>query len=138
VPVKRALAAALLITAIVPGRAWAKGDKKASDDDEAEETSSDDNDDGDGDEDEADDSSKATPAAKSDESDDDDDGDEDEGTDEDGLRQKQNLSGRDEGTDKKPSSFEKDRFFVDKVDTEATEKGTLIQGSLSSSSFLYS
>ena len=33
--------------------------------------------------------------------------------------------------------FEKDRFFVDKVDTEKTAKGTLIQGSLASSTFVY-
>lgn len=50
---------------------------------------------------------------------------------------KQNLSGHDMGTNKKANEFEKDRFFVDKVDTEKTAKGTLIQGSLSSSSFVY-
>jgi hypothetical protein len=62
---------------------------------------------------------------------------EEEETDEDGLPEKQNLSGRDEGTDKKPTQFERDRFFVDKVDTEETESGTLVQGSLASSSFFY-
>ncbi len=56
---------------------------------------------------------------------------------EDELPEKQNLSGRDEGTDKKPTEFERDRFFVDKVDTEKTEKGTLVQGSLASSTFFY-
>lgn len=50
---------------------------------------------------------------------------------------KQNLSGHDLGTSKRENEFEKDRFFVDKVDTEKTEKGTLIQGSLTSSSFLW-
>ncbi|MDB4964015.1 MAG: hypothetical protein JWP01_4014 [Myxococcales bacterium] len=50
---------------------------------------------------------------------------------------KQNLSGHDLGTTKKASVFEKDRFFVDKVDSGKTEKGTLIQGSLSSSSLLF-
>lgn len=50
---------------------------------------------------------------------------------------KQNLSGHDMGTNKKANEFEKDRFFVDKVDTEKTAKGTLVQGSLSSSSFVY-
>jgi hypothetical protein len=50
---------------------------------------------------------------------------------------KQNLSGHDLGTKKRENEFEKDRFFVDKVDTEKTEKGTLIQGSLTSSSFLW-
>ncbi len=51
---------------------------------------------------------------------------------------KQNLSGHDLGTSKKENLFEKDRFFVDKVDTKQTSKGTLVQGSLSSSSLLYS
>ncbi len=50
---------------------------------------------------------------------------------------KQNLSGHDLGTKKRENEFEKDRFFVDKVDTEKTEKGTLIQGSLTSSSFVW-
>ncbi len=50
---------------------------------------------------------------------------------------KQNLSGHDQGTKKTANLFEKDRFFVDKVDDAKTEKGTLIQGSLSSSSLLY-
>ncbi len=50
---------------------------------------------------------------------------------------KQDLSGHDLGTNKKENLFEKDRFFVDKVDTKKTENKTLIQGSLSSSSLLY-
>jgi hypothetical protein len=50
---------------------------------------------------------------------------------------KQNLSGHDLGTSKRANEFEKDRFFVDKVDTEKTEKGTLVQGSLTSSSFVW-
>ena len=50
---------------------------------------------------------------------------------------KQNLSGHDMGTTKKENMFEKDRFFVDKVDTDKTEKGTLVQGSLSSSSLFF-
>lgn len=50
---------------------------------------------------------------------------------------KQDLRGHavDESTAK--NSFEKDRFFVDKVDTKKTEKGTLVQGSIASSSFYY-
>lgn len=62
---------------------------------------------------------------------------EEEETDDEGLPEKQNLTGRDEGTNKTLTEFERDRFFVDKVDTEATEKGTLIQGSIASSSFFY-
>ena len=50
---------------------------------------------------------------------------------------KQDLSGHDLGTNKKENLFEKDRFFVDKVDTAKTEKGTLVQGSLQSSSLFY-
>ena len=52
--------------------------------------------------------------------------------------QKQDLNGHDLGTDKKDNAFEKDRFFVDKTDSEKTEKGTLVQGSITSTSFLYS
>jgi hypothetical protein len=50
---------------------------------------------------------------------------------------KQDLSGHDLGTQKKENTFEKDRFFVDKVDTAKTAKGTLIQGSLASSTFAF-
>ncbi len=50
---------------------------------------------------------------------------------------KQDLSGHDLGTNKKENLFEKDRFFVDKVDSEKTENKTLIQGSLSSSSLFF-
>ncbi len=51
--------------------------------------------------------------------------------------QKQDLTGHDLGTKKKENEFEKDRFFVDKVDTPKTTKTTLIQGSITSSSFYY-
>lgn len=57
--------------------------------------------------------------------------------DEEFLPPKQNLTGHDLGTKKRINEFERDRFFVDKVDTEKTEDGTLIQGSIASSSFLY-
>ncbi len=50
---------------------------------------------------------------------------------------KQDLSGHDLGTNKRENLFEKDRFFVDKVDSAKTENKTLIQGSLSSSSLVY-
>jgi len=53
------------------------------------------------------------------------------------LDAKQDLTGHDLGTKKKTNEFEKDRFFVDKVDTEKTEDATLIQGSLTSTSFIY-
>jgi hypothetical protein len=51
--------------------------------------------------------------------------------------QKQDLNGHDLGTTKKENVFERDRFFVDKTDTTKTEKGTLVQGSLTSTSFAY-
>ena len=51
---------------------------------------------------------------------------------------KQDLTGHDMGTNKKTTAEEKDRFFVDKVDTENTKDKTLVQGSLTLSAFLYS
>lgn len=51
--------------------------------------------------------------------------------------QKQDLTGHDLGTKKKENVFERDRFFVDKTDTSKTEKATLVQGSLTSTSFGY-
>jgi hypothetical protein len=62
---------------------------------------------------------------------------EEEEEDNSGLRPKQNLTGHDLGTQKRENEFERDRFFVDKVDTEKTEEGTLVQGSIASSTFLY-
>ncbi|HMG23326.1 MAG TPA: hypothetical protein VK607_18455 [Kofleriaceae bacterium] len=51
--------------------------------------------------------------------------------------QKQDLNGHDLGSAKRENIFERDRFFVDKTDSDKTEKGTLIQGSLTSTSFVY-
>lgn len=117
---KGALAVAVAVIAASPLPAWAQGE---DDEEEAAE------DEGGGEEEE-----EAEPKKASAE----DEGEEDEEeSDDDGLPIKQNLTGHDEGTDKKANEFEKDRFFVDKVDTEATENATLIQGSLSSSSFFY-
>jgi len=50
---------------------------------------------------------------------------------------KQDLAGHAVEQSSAANVFEKDRFFVDKVDTKKTAEGTLIQGSLSSSSFIY-
>jgi hypothetical protein len=50
---------------------------------------------------------------------------------------KQDLRGHAVEESSATNTFEKDRFFVDKVDTKKTAKGTLIQGSIASSSFLY-
>jgi hypothetical protein len=105
----RFAAAALAITAAAPG-AWAdKGD-----DDDADDR----------------DDSAARPTRKLKGKQGGDDGDA-------GSRQKQDLSGHDLGTSKRENIFERDRFFVDKTDTDATEKGTLVQGSLTSTSFAY-
>jgi hypothetical protein len=123
VPVRAAGVLAALFALAVPAAspAWA-------DDDEDEEDEGDDDDDED-----RGGGSKAAPAAKGKSAaPDDDDGD--------GgpvLRRKQNLTGHDLGTTKRINEFERDRFFVDKVDTEETEDGTLVQGSLSTSTFVY-
>lgn len=50
---------------------------------------------------------------------------------------KQDLTGHDLNSTGKGNEFERDRFFADKIDSAATENGTLIQGNLSSSSLLY-
>jgi hypothetical protein len=140
VPVRRALAA-IIALAIVAPHAHAKGKKQADDEEEA---SSDDEEEEtpkpkkkkkkDDDKKKADDDTKPTEKKKSD--------DEVVTSDDDApttnrLAEKQDLTGHDLGTAKKNNAFEKDRFFVDKSDTEKTAKGTLVQGSLTSSSFLY-
>jgi hypothetical protein len=48
---------------------------------------------------------------------------------------KQNLTGHADDDKKANNLFEKDRFFVDKVDSEKTSKKTLIQGSLTGTTF---
>jgi hypothetical protein len=128
---RKLTALALIVLAATP--AWAKGKGGSSDDDEE---SSDDSGDDDGSADED------TPK-KSDDEDDEDDASDDEKpkktekkADDDGPK-KQDLTGHDLGTKKKVTEFEKDRFFVDKVDTDKTENGTLVQGSISSTSFVY-
>ncbi len=50
---------------------------------------------------------------------------------------KQDLTGHDLAGSDKANLFEKDRFFVDKVDDKKTSKGTLVQGSLTSTTFGY-
>jgi hypothetical protein len=132
VPVKKALAIALVLLAVTP--AFAKKGKGSDDDDDttAEDAGNDDDD-------SADDSDANNSS-----------GDEDDGSDEEDEKPKpekkqkvvdepakQDLTGHDLGTKKKTTEFEKDRFYVDKVDTPKTEHGTLIQGSLASSSFYY-
>src|SRR5262249_3554704 len=54
-----------------------------------------------------------------------------------GALQKQDLNGHDLGTTKQDNVFERDRFFVDKVDSGKTAQGTLVQGSITSTSFGY-
>ncbi len=50
---------------------------------------------------------------------------------------KQDLTGHDLAGSAKANLFEKDRFYVDKVDTKKTAKGTLVQGNLTSTLFGY-
>jgi hypothetical protein len=129
---RKALAIALVMLAVTP--AFAKKGKGSSDDDD--DTASEDA--GTDDDDSADDSD-----ANNDGSDEDNGSDEDEKPKPEKKQKavdepaKQDLTGHDLGTNKKTTEFEKDRFYVDKVDTPKTEKGTLIQGSLASSSFYY-
>lgn len=130
---KRALAIGALVLAYVAGAAHAKG-KKPADDAEDEVDATDD------------DAPKAKAKAADDDAGDDDDdrpkkkpkkGGDDDASQQDRDAQKQDLNGHDLGTKKKENEFEKDRFYVDKSDTAKTEKGTLVQGSIASSSFLY-
>jgi hypothetical protein len=131
VSLSRGLAFFLAAALVVPA-AWAKGSKTGktdkSDKDDTEEAADDSG---------ADDSGSDDTGGG-----DDDDGggkvkDKTKPKDEGDAPVKQDLSGHDLGTNKKENLFEKDRFYVDKVDTEKTTKGTLVQGSLSSSSLLY-
>lgn len=116
----RRLLALMLTASLASPVAWAQGD----DDDEEEEA--DDEGEDEGGEDDADEEEgepapkKAAKKKKKDE-----------------PFVKQNLSGHDLGTTKKENQFEKDRFFADKVDSDKTADGTLIQGSLTSSTFAF-
>ncbi len=143
------LGLALALAASLPVSAFAKGAPKADKDD-----------DGDDDSDDTkkkpaakkpDDKPKADAKKKSDD-DDEEDTDDDSGDGGGGFSNgkkikvkeshdepmvKQDLNGHDMGAQKKQTEFERDRFFVDKSDTEKTEDKTLVQGILTSSSFAY-
>ena len=134
---KRTLALALVLATASPPAVWAKpGDK----DDEEETDKGDDEG-----SDKADKGDKADKADKDDEGGDEEEEsaasdkgkEEEEDVSDKALRPKQDLSGHDLGTQKKATEFEKDRFFVDKADTDETEDKTLIQGSIASSTFFY-
>ena len=116
-----------------------KADKKDKDSD-SDSDSSDDSDSGDDSSDDAtttDDSDDSAPKKKGKAKASDESSDEAEPKTSNTLEAKQDLTGHDLGTKKQTNEFEKDRFFVDKVDTEKTEDATLIQGSLTSTSFIY-
>lgn len=106
---------ALLAAAALAPDAWANGKGKGDADDAS------DSDDGD--------DQPAKPASKPKKKSSDDTGGSE--------LEKQDLNGHDLGTTKKENQFERDRFFVDKTDSDRTAKGTLIQGSLTSTSFGY-
>jgi hypothetical protein len=122
---RRAVAIALVLAAVVPP-AFAK---RADDEEEEEEDTG--GDEEEAEEEEGDAEQAAKPAGKPEEE------EEEEDVTDEALAPKQNLTGHDLGTNKRENEFERDRFFVDKVDTEKTEDGTLVQGSIASSSFLY-
>ncbi len=139
----RALAIALAVGLVAPHAAWAKkkADKKEAEVDEEDESADDEK------------PKKASKDKEEEEPADEESSDEQPEDEEDGGGTKvkdktkakseddgpvkQDLSGHDLGTSKKENLFEKDRFFVDKVDTEKTEKGTLVQGSIASSSLFF-
>ncbi|HEY5923871.1 MAG TPA: hypothetical protein VIV11_19465 [Kofleriaceae bacterium] len=120
---RRGFALALVLAIAAPS-AWAKQEEDEEEEDSGDEEG--------GDEEEEED---AEPAAKG--SAKEEEAEEEEDVSDEVLPPKQNLTGHDMGTNKRENEFERDRFFVDKVDTEKTEEGTLIQGSLASSSFIY-
>lgn len=126
--VRRLLAIALGIAAVSPSALAKKKAPAAVEDDDEDDSADEADDEGSSDEgedegDEEEDEDDAAPAKKKKKADE--------------PFVKQNLTGHDLGTKKKENSFEKDRFYVDKVDTKKTAKGTLVQGSISSSSFAY-
>jgi hypothetical protein len=87
----------------------------------------------------------AAPKRDSDDaSDEDDDADADErprparkAATDDGEFEKQDLSSKNQRTVSRENKFERDRFFVDKTDSSKTAKGTLVQGSITSTTFAY-
>lgn len=111
----RGWALALVVVAIAPARGWAKGKADAAGDASDDTVIVDD--------DAKPAKKKPRTAAAADDTPDD--------------FKKQDLNGHDLGTTKKENAFERDRFFVDKTDTSKTEKGTLVQGSLTSTTFGY-
>jgi hypothetical protein len=143
VPVTRALAIALAMLVAAPALANPppkadKGHKGSGDDDD--------------DDDDTASKSDAKGSASDTGDDDDDDDDDDAGSGSSKAKakapptpatapaeemQKQDLTGHDMGTNKKTTAEEHDRFFVDKVDTDKTKDGTLVQGSLTLSAFFY-
>src|SRR4029077_5021182 len=117
--------AALCGLALVASTAAAKGDKKPKpDDDSADDSSDDESSDDEGD--------APKPKAKTKVTD-----EGDEGGKPVEEPKKQDLTGHDLGTKKKATEFERDRFFVDKADSGGTENGTLVQGSMTATTFLY-
>ena len=123
---RRALAVVCALAAAPPAPAWAQDDEEEEEDSDEE-----------GGDEEEEDEEEAAAGEPSGTGKDAASEEEEEDLPDDGLRPKQNLTGHDLGTKKRENEFEKDRFFVDKIDTEKTEEGTLVQGSIASSSFLY-
>lgn len=120
---------AIVLVAALAAPAWGKGDKKPAPAPAPADDAADDSDDDTGDDAAPDKKKKPAPAIA-----DDDTGGAGQ---QDKDFQKQDLNGHDLGTSKKENEFERDRFFVDKIDASKTKGKTLVQGSLASSSLYY-
>jgi len=119
----RRIAIACVLSVVSSHHAWAQKDDEEEDEDEDEDEDEEEEEDEDEDEDEDEKPTKpaAKPAAKA----------------KPAEFKKQDLRGHSVDADAIANPFQKDRFFVDKVDTEKTAKGTLVQGSLQWSNFAY-
>jgi hypothetical protein len=125
--VARGLAIAIAIGVCAPATAtWAQPDDEDEDEDEDDEDAED-----------QDDEDEAKPKAKKKKKDVEEKEDDEEEEDDDFERTRDDgrPGGGDTADDE--NAFETSRFFVDKVDDSKTDTRTLVQGSLTSSSFVY-
>ncbi len=117
-------ATSLLMLLTIHGPAWAQGDKKKDDDVEEEDTEEEEEDDEEEEDTKPAEKPAEKPKAKA------------TSSSKDEFR-KQDLRGHDVDANAIGNPFQKNRFFVDKVDSAKTEKSTLVQGSLQWSNFAY-
>jgi hypothetical protein len=127
-----------LAVALAAAPAWAQGDDEDEDEDDVEERDVDASD-----EDDDSDEDDGGGGMRANRDDDDRDRDSDRGDDDEDFEEISHESdhGRPGGGNSTSSgdanSFEQSRFYIDKLDTAKTAKGTLFQGSLTSSTFYY-